>query len=548
MIRETRAYVRGLRERRRPRLSLRAALEAQGDIATTLLSVRSDTGGLTVLEAERRLGRLGENRIVVPEVQGTLQALAGSLGNACVLILLATAGLALLASTANLPGVAVLLGAVALVALAALYRASRNRQALASLDQMAGTTADVLRRDDPGSEPSWRRVPSTRLVPGDVVRLDTGFRVPADVRLIESSSLHVNQSLITGDAVPVRKIAGSRDAQGYVQGTAGGFDPPGLPNVCLLGSFVARGSGTAVIVATGDQTYFGSVARQLFADAAVTAGVSPGTRVRILLLRLLLLAPVIAAFRAGWGGGESLPQLAALLGMALLFVLPELFPRLFTPGGLGADPLATMAGWLGAPSGAQPTAPAPAGASPLRLMATRDADGRESLTVLRYAWLLSHHNASSRNAVDAAVLGHVAERPGNGLGDEMTLVAEIPFDMRRRRTSLVVAGADGQQLLICRGTVEDVLGVSAHVRIRADTAPLDGDARARLRELAREQGQQGRGVQLVATRFFPPDSAKRIFGPADEQGLTVEGLLALAAEQPGEPATGAAGVPGVEAS
>src|SRR5690554_3770137 len=116
---------RSARERSGPRVSQRAALESQDDIATTLLSVRSESTGLSVAEAARRLHRHGPNRMNLPEHRSRRDALLGTTFNFYVLLLLGTALVALLADTTYLPGAVTLVLAVALVALASLYRSNR---------------------------------------------------------------------------------------------------------------------------------------------------------------------------------------------------------------------------------------------------------------------------------------------------------------------------------------------------------------------------------------------------------------------------------------
>ncbi len=523
---------RSARDRSGPRVSQRAVLESQDDIATTMLSVRSEATGLHAAEAARRLRRLGPNRMNLPENRSRRDAVLGTTFNFYVLMLLGTAVVALLADTSYLPGAVALVIVVALVALASLYRTNRTRRALAGLNEMAKTTAHVLRRAEPGSEPAWLELDSSVLVTGDIVRLDAGFRVPADVRLIESDQLEVNQSLITGDPVTVMKTAGGREATPGPRLPHGGLAAPSVPNICLTGSFVVSGSGTGVVVATADQTYYGSLARHLFAADVVRTPTGPG----VLLLRLLALVPVVLLFRLDMAQGGPLELLLFLLA-GMLFLLPELAPGLFAPSfrmaaGL-AGPLATMAQWVQElaepePDGAGVSQAAQRFArSGLHLEACLDLAGEHSHQGMRFAWLLSRLNTASRTDVDKAVLTWVLGERGEQVEEDMTLVAELPFDLRHRRASLVMAGAGGQQVLVSRGSLEDVLVVAGSVREGDRVLPLDAVTGARLQQLVRAQAHQGFGVHVIASRFFPPDTGKRVFSRHDERQMTIEGLLVV---------------------
>src|SRR5690625_3720119 len=189
-----------LRSRGVSRLSLRAALEAQDDIATTLLSVGSETRGLSEEEAVRRLARHGPNRLSAAGPRRRTTVLKAALTDLQSLSLLLIGLVALLASPANLPGFLVMVLLVALTAVGALLRNRANRQTALDLAELAGTASTVLRRQGNG-EPDWRTISSREVVRGDIVRLGPGYRVPADLRLIEAQQLTVDQSLMTVTAV-----------------------------------------------------------------------------------------------------------------------------------------------------------------------------------------------------------------------------------------------------------------------------------------------------------------------------------------------------------
>ena len=534
--RDNRGFFRGWAGRRNrmsgrtaSRLSMRTALEAQDDIATTLLSVRSESRGLLADEAARRLARQGRNRMSVPSLRRRRSVLAAAFADLQSLSLLLLAVIAVLADPANLLAVIMVLALILVTALGALYRNQRNRQTVISLNELASTLTSVLRRDNQSDEPEWRTVKSDELVRGDVVQLNAGFRVPADVRLIETQKLYVDQSLMTGSATPVRKFASGRDGHSAPV-HFDRFDPPGLPNVCLTGSFVLSGTGTGVVVATGEQTYYGSLARALLHDHGYAWDVQFGSEK--FLPRLILLLPVAWLLRSGFVQGTPL-QLLVFLAACCLFLLPELLPGLFLPPAVRPErergALQSMSGWLGVLRGRGERRERFAGAR-VELLHSLDAAGSPSQIALNRAWLMSTLKASQHTSIDTAVLEYARNNPGRGMDRDYQLLDEIPYDLRRRRRSLVAARADGQQLLISLGGPEEILEAAVEMRVAGTTVRLDAATRQQLQQVIRAQTHQGWVVQLIASRFVPPNRAKRLYGRSDERELTIDGMLVLSAQ------------------
>ncbi len=511
---------------------MRTALEAQDDIATTLLSVRSESRGLTTAEAARRLTRQGKNHMSVPSLRRRRMVLAAAFSDLQALSLLLLAVIAVLADPANLRGALLMPAIVFLTALGALLRNQRNRQTVLSLNELASTTTSVLRRDGVSDEPEWRTVASSELVRGDVVQLGAGFRVPADMRLLESQRLYVDQSLMTGDTTAVRKFASGRDGSSlHVRSDR--FDPPSLPNVCLTGSFVLSGTGTGVVVATGEQTYYGSLARALLHDHGYAWQVQFGAQ--YFLPRLVLLVPVAWLFRAGFAQGEVW-QLGVLALAAALFLLPELLPGLFLPRSARPErergAVASMSRWVSLLGGRGERRERLAGAS-VSLVTCLDAGGEASATTLNHSWLLSHLSAGTKDTVDEAVLAYVSASSDLRLDEDYQLLDEIPYDLRRRRQTVVASRADGQHLIISRGGVEEIMEVAHDVRMGSKRVRLERDVRQQLQQVIRAQAHEGWFVQLVASRFVPPNRAKRLYSRADERELTIEGMLVLSVQVDG---------------
>jgi Ca2+-transporting ATPase len=203
--------------------------------------------GLSITEAARRLQEAGPNEIGKTERASPWGLLLDQLKNVLILILLvATALSAFLGHGLEAVAIAVIVVFAVLLGFIQEYRAER---AIEALRHMAAPTATVL-RDELENE-----IPARELVPGDVVLLTAGDKVPADLRLIEAVNLQIEEAALTGESVPVEKQTGP-------------LSDPDLPvgdrkNMAYAGTAATYGRGRGVVVATGRATEFGTIAQMI---------------------------------------------------------------------------------------------------------------------------------------------------------------------------------------------------------------------------------------------------------------------------------------------
>jgi magnesium-transporting ATPase (P-type) len=213
------------------------------DVLSTL---GTSASGLDPEEAARRLERFGPNRLPVARRKGALQRLLAQFQNILIYILLAAGVVTALLGEWIDSGV--ILAVVVINAAIGFIQESRAEQALESIRNLLSLEAAVLR------DGKRRVVPAEELVPGDVVVLRQGDKIPADVRMLGTRELRVDESMLTGESVPVTK------------------GPPGVPEETPLaertsfaysGTLVAAGEGKGVVVATGEGTEIGKISTLL---------------------------------------------------------------------------------------------------------------------------------------------------------------------------------------------------------------------------------------------------------------------------------------------
>jgi len=280
---------------------------ATEQLATTLT-------GLERTEAARRLGIHGPNELQALSRQSAWRTLFEQFQNALILILLsATIISGFLGHTLEAIVITVIVLFAVLLGFIQEYRAGR---ALEALRRMAAPSAHALRD---GEETI---VPASDLVPGDVVLLRAGDRVPADSRITEAVNLAVDESALTGESTAVQKTTAELDDRNLPLGDR--------RNMAYAGTLVAYGRGQAVIVATGMTTEFGRIAQMV---ETVDAGRTPlqenldrlGTTLAKAALAVVVLVVVIGLFR-------GLPVLQMFMfGIALaVAVVPEALPAVVT--------------------------------------------------------------------------------------------------------------------------------------------------------------------------------------------------------------------------
>ncbi len=203
--------------------------------------------GLKTNEAQARLTQYGHNELAERPRPGFWQLLLAQFNNFIIIILIVAAVVSLLLGEVVEAGA--ILAIVFLNAVLGVVQEGKAEEALAALKKMSAPEAHVVR--------DGRRVtvPARELVPGDVVFLEAGNYVPADLRLTESFNLKIDEASLTGESVPVEKMADVKLSEGVPLGDR--------INCAFMGSTVTYGRGTGVVVSTGMQTQIGLIAEMI---------------------------------------------------------------------------------------------------------------------------------------------------------------------------------------------------------------------------------------------------------------------------------------------
>jgi len=536
-------------ERLSDTLNCRLVDQAGSELAALLTQLGSSVHGLSDAQADSLRAQHGLNEVEHERPVRWWRHLWLSYNNPFNLLLTLLAAVSCF--TQDTQAAVVISSMVVLATLIRFVQERRCNQAALALKEQVSNTASVRRRVDsaeldpaaidsatvgPAAAGSATgasqatggtiEIPIRQLVPGDIVLLSAGDMIPADCRIMTATDLFVGQSAMTGESLPVEKFP-----------AAGPGSPSALDmaNLVFMGTNVISGAASAVVLATGNDTYFGTLARRVTSASADANAFQVGVnKVSWLLIRFALIMVPLVLLINGFTKGDWPEAFLFALSVAV-GLTPEMLPMIVT------STLARGAVTLSRKKVIVKRLDAIQSFGAMNLLCTdktgtltqdkialarhTDVAGRESDEVLGLAYLNSYYQTGLKNLLDRAVLEHVELKTELDLARNYRKIDEIPFDFERRRMSVVVSERAHHHELICKGAVEEMFTVCTHVRYEGQSYPLDANAQERLQKITRELNEDGLRVVAVAMKEMPPDQV--VYSKADEAGLTLMGYIAF---------------------
>src|SRR5215468_6673458 len=270
--------------------------------------------GLDAAEASRRLSQYGPNRLPEGKQRAPLMRFFAQLNNILVYVLLGAGFVKLMVGLWL--DAAVILGVVIINALLGFFQEGKAEKALDSIRNMLSAEARTIR----GRE--TRLIPAEELVPGDVVLLESGDRIPADLRLVDVKNLRTEEAALTGESVPIDKTTDAVAAKATVGDREGmGFS----------GTLVSSGRGTGVVVATGSNTELGRI-NQLMAGVSAldTPLLRQIKKFGYAITAVIAVVSVIVFAYGRWVRGMDFVSIFQAVVSIAVSVIPEGLPALIT--------------------------------------------------------------------------------------------------------------------------------------------------------------------------------------------------------------------------
>ncbi|OHC64363.1 MAG: ATPase, partial [Rhodocyclales bacterium GWA2_65_20] len=412
------------------------------------------------------------------------------------------------------------------------WQTYRAEQALAALEKLLPQSVKVRRH---GQEID---IPADQLVPGDILLLIEGAKVPADCRLVESWGLRVNLSTLTGETYP--------KARSEAAETAAAFDPLAAHCLLLAGTLVVSGEGRAVVYATGMHTEFGHIAHLTQSTGDTESPLQGEIRRVSRLVAMLALGLGIVFFLLGQAIG--LPFWANMMfaiGIIVANVPEGLLPTVTLSLALATQRMARRNALVRHLPAVETMGCATViltdktGTLTQNRMAVREwfAGGRHHLAAERWPAAREPHlravarYCQSLKFTDGQPNGDPMEIALWQFAGELPMpwkfAGEIAFDAERRRMSVYSRAVDGSGVLLCKGAPENLLPLCTTWLAGNTIKALDGEARENFR-LAHED-LASRGLRVIACAWKPlaADEAP------NEEGMALCGLIGL--EDPPRP-------------
>ena len=474
--------------------------------------------GLSAAEAASRLASVGPNKLDEEEKTPMWKRFFEQMADPMVIMLLVAAAISVI--TGFIQGepewadAAIILSVVILNSVLGVVQEAKSEQALEALQEMSAAQSKVIR------DGKMSHMPSSELVPGDIVLLEAGDSVPADCRVIESASMKIEEAALTGESVPVEKhadaIALAADADDVPLGDR--------KNMCYMGSTVVYGRGRAVVVGTGMNTEMGKIASALTqAKKELTPLQMKLNELSGILTKLVLAICVIIfavdIFRHFGDLGSNPAMLLDTFMVAVSLAVAAI------PEGLVAVVTIVLSMGVTKMSKRQAiirkmTAVETLGCTQIICSDKTGTLTQNKMTVVKHELACAEEKFLAGMALccdakwdeekgeavgeptECALVNDAAKAGMQGLDVEHPRVGEAPFDSGRKMMSVVVEEADGTFEQYTKGGPDVVLSRCTHVYDNGEIVPMTDERREQILAANKSMADQALRVLALSSRTY----------------------------------------------
>lgn len=480
-----------------------------------LSKLKTNINGLTDNDATNKLNEYGYNIIKEEKVKKWYHFLLESYKDPFIYILAILAIINLILGD--------VLGALIIAILAFISTTIRLIQDYSAykfdqkLKGQIYTVANVLRNNQ------TKEIKTKNIVIGDIVELNAGAMIPADILLLETNDLFVNQSVFTGESVPVEKKSEYVSADSVLN----------MQNICLMNSTVVSGSAKAVVIQTGKNTYIGQMSQNMDEKPPLSnfqIGMQSVSKTLITYMIIITIAVFIlnsllhhnfmdALFFAISVAVGITPGMLPMIvnvnlskGSKSLAKKKTLVKHMEAIENLGAiDILCTdKTGTLTQ--------------NQITLQYYRNITGNEDETILKYAYLNSYYSTGIKNIIDRAILSYAIKHDIPNKVKNYKKIDEIPFDYQRRMASVVVKNSENIRILT-KGAVTEILNKCTQVKYQNKISELTEEIKEKVKNDVEKL--INKGMQVIALAEKKEYTGQNTFNPQDEQDLVLLGYIAF---------------------
>ena len=477
--------------------------------------------GLSVVEIDDKIEKYGKNIIDLKDNNTIWNRLKEAFINPFNIVLIIVAIITfitdvIISTSKDYATFILIVGTLFISAIISFNEQTKSEIAAKKLKKMITNKMDVIR------DGNQVTVDIENVVPGDIVKLSSGDMIPGDVRFIDTKDLFIDQAALTGESNPVEKFTELKEYETITD----------ISNIGFMGTNIISGSSKAVVLSTGNNTYFGSMAKSLYSadnKNSFEKGINDITKI---LIRFMIILVPIVLFINFFTVKDILSSLIFAITIAV-GLTPEMLPVITTStlakGAIAMSRKKTIVKQL---SSIQTF-------GQMNILCTdktgtltedkvilekyMDASGKESLRILKHAFLNSYFQTGLKNLIDVAIISRAEKEKLNILKEKYVREDEIPFDFSRRRMSVVLRDENGKRQLITKGAVDEILSICSHIDYNGKAIQLTDELRKKAYQVYEENNNDGLRVLAIAQKNEIHDI--NTFGVQDESNMVLIGFV-----------------------
>ncbi|HIS17065.1 MAG TPA: magnesium-translocating P-type ATPase [Candidatus Coprovivens excrementavium] len=480
-----------------------------------LSNLKTNINGLTDNEATNKLNKYGHNIIKEEKVKKWYHFLLESCKDPFIYILAILAIINLILGDA--------LGALIIAILAFISTTIRLIQDYSAykfdqkLKGQIYTVANVLRNNQ------TKEIKTKNIVIGDIVELNAGAMIPADILLLETNDLFVNQSVFTGESVPVEKKSEYVSADSVLN----------MQNICLMNSTVVSGSAKAVVIQTGKNTYIGQMSQNMDEKPPLSnfqIGMQSVSKTLITYMIIITIAVFILNSLLHHNFMDALFFAISVAVGITPGMLPMIVNVNLSKGSKSLAKKRTLVKHmeaienLGAIDILCTDKTGTLTQNQITLQYYRNINGNEDETILKYAYLNSYYSTGIKNIIDRAILSYAIKHDIPNKVKNYKKIDEIPFDYQRRMASVVVKNSENIRILT-KGAVTEILNKCTQVKYQNKISELTEEIKGKVKNDVEKL--ISKGMQVIALAEKKEYTGQNTFNPKDEQDLVLLGYIAF---------------------
>ena len=479
--------------------------ESKKDSEDDFLRLKTSLNGLSNIEARNRFNKYGKNIVIKEDNKGPLHFLLMSFKDEFIIILIFLAIINFFLG--DKLGSIIILVIAFISALIRFFQDYSVYKFNKKLKSKIYSTVTVLRNNEE------MEIKVEDVVIGDIVKLNAGTIVPADIKIVESKDLFVNQSVFTGESILVEKTTESSKACNQI------FD---INNICLMGVTIESGRATGVVIKTGSNTYLGQVGSEISIKKEVTNFDKGIKNISNLLIKYMIVVCLVVIVIDGIIKQNISEALLFALSVAV-GITPSMLPMILnvnlTKGSKSLAKKKTLVKKiesiqnLGAIDILCTDKTGTLTENKITLQKYIDASGKENEDILEYAYLNSLYSTGIKNLVDKAIITYGRDHLDISKIEKLEKIDEIPFDYTRKKQSVVVKNKTAYRM-ITKGALEEVIKGCVSAKIGGKVVDINDEIINIIKDKAKTLASDG--MQVIAL------SEKRSYPGKDKFDISCE--------------------------